>query len=158
MIINGNELFKFVNGILEPEGFLRKKDIWYCFTPECICYFGLRKSEFGGFYDAGIGCFLKEIYTEKDEYPKPGKRHLFYPLEDFVGRDLLRNTFDLENQEFSNDERELLIADLLNKYVIPFLSEISTKDGIKRAMYKYKDLKHYARGELLLVLNMNIDF
>ena len=157
MIANGKELFKLVDDILKPRGYVRKKDIWYHFTSECICYFYLRKSELGGFYDAAIGCFLKEIYTEKDEFPKPRDRHLFYPLENFIGRDKIKNIFDMENQEFSNNEREQLIADLLNKHVAPLLTELSTKEGIKRAMGKYDDLKHYAWVNLLTALNMKID-
>ena len=56
--------------------------------------------------------------------------------------DAMGKAFDLNEKAFKGQEREKVIQDLLENYVVPFLMLISTGVGIKKAVKKYKTLKN----------------
>ena len=141
MISNGSALFELIDNILKPLGYVKKKDTWYLHAADCICYFNSEKSIYGGGeYGHVMGCFLKEIYEGNDEFPKYYEDNLRYSLSDMMNRDLVQKAFDLECRDFANNERELIITDLIENYAVPFLNDISTKAGIINAVKKYKGL------------------
>jgi Domain of unknown function (DUF4304) len=142
MIVNGKQLYDFIDGLLKPHGYIKKKDTWYLRTTECICFFSIGKSPFAGRYENVMGCFVKAINKGAGEFPVYYKKNLGYGLSEFVGDEEERRLFDLENDQFKNSERELLIKRVIEKYVIPFLDDVSTEGGIKRAIKKYKNLKY----------------
>jgi hypothetical protein len=142
MVTNGKELYKFLDGIFLPLGYVRKKDTYYTHTAECICYFHISKSEYGGQYEDAMGTFFKPIYTDKIEFPPYYKDHLRYGLNDFVDRNLVYDVFDLENKNFERNDRENLIKEFIELYAVPFLKEISSKEGIIKAVDKYNNLKY----------------
>jgi Domain of unknown function (DUF4304) len=155
MIVNEKELYKFVDSLLSPEGFIRKKETYYLNYPEFIVFFVLLKSEWGGQYGSAMGCMYKELLKEKTEFPRFTKGHIRYSPSHFVDEDLLKRVFDLENNEFKGEERELLIKEIIELYVLPFLKEISTVEGLKMAMDKYEDLHHYARVSIKDALDLH---
>lgn len=142
MISNGRELYDFIDKIIKPLGFIRKKNTWYLHTSDCICFLVIEKSPYGGYYEDLLGCFLKEIYDEWDEFPKYYKNNLKYGISDLTKEEIVRKAFDLEKEKFDDDEREMLIKDLIENYAILFLNDVSTKEGIKHAVQKYKGLKN----------------
>ena len=148
MIANKKDLFGIVNSILKPQGYIKKGDTWYLHTEECICFFVLEKSPFAGRYEDLMGCFVKKIFQSTDKFPPYYKKNLGYNLDQFIGKDKARNMFDLENQKYSNDKRELEIKEVLVSFILPFLKDVSSEKGILKSIKKYKDLEYYVDGEL----------
>lgn len=142
MISNGKELYSFLDKLLKPHGFVKNKDTYYLDSKECICFLSIGKSPFGGHYDHVLGGFVKEINEEKGNFPKFNKSHLKYSLRELANPDIVKEVFDLENNKFVNNERELIIEDLIVNYAIPFLKDISSKSGIKNALNKYENLQY----------------
>jgi len=137
-------LHNLIDNLLTPHGYIKKKDTWYLHTEDCICYFTCGKSPYGGGeYGHAMGCFLKEIYEDKDEFPKFYKDNLRYSLSDLVNRNLVQKAFDLECKDFVNDERELFITVSIANHAVPFLKDVSTKEGILNAVKKYKGLNYH---------------
>lgn len=148
MISNGHELYKYVDAILLPLGYIRKKETYYLDRSECICIFVLTKEDFGGYYGPMMGCFLKQLLKTGDKYPVYYKKHFHYDIALFTDRHFLHRVFDLENQEFKEQEREHFIKEILELYIIPFLEEVCSKEGILSAYQKYPDLYYYMKGAL----------
>lgn len=143
MISNQRELYNLIDSVLKPFKFIKKKETWYRHTDDCICYFTCGKSPYGGGeYGHAMGCFLKEIYEGKDEFPKYYKDNLRYSLSDMANKDVVEKVFNLEGRNFVNNERELIITDLITNHAVPFLNDVSTKEGIINAVDKYKGLKN----------------
>lgn len=157
MIANGKDLYNLIDSLLKPKGFVRKKDTYYLHTSECLCFFSIGKSPFGGHYDHVMGCFLREILKLKDEFPKYYKNHLKFNIADIASKEIVKRAFDLENKEFVKDEREIIIKDLIKNCVIPFLSDVSSVKGIMKALKKYKDLKYYVVSDLQDYLGITIE-
>ena len=135
---------------------LKKKDAWYKHTEDCICFFTIGKSPYGGYFEDAFGFFLKKLNKTGEEYPVFYKCDLKISLEVLADRDLVKRVFDLENLEFANTEREFILTELFELYVIPFLNEVSSKDGIKSAMTKYQDLIYYLNGEARKCLKLKM--
>lgn len=157
MISNGKELYNFIDNLLKLYGYIRKKDTWYLHTIECICFFTLEKSPYGsGYYGHVMGCFLKEIYKEKEDFPKYYKNHLSYHISEIVGQELVKRAFCFENQ-FVDNEREVLIESLIQNCAIIFLKDVSTKEGIRNALNKYDKLQYNMKLTLKAALNIPIE-
>jgi len=148
VIINQKDLFSVVNKLLQPEGYTKKGNAWYLHTSECICFFLLEKSPFAGRYEDLMGCLVKKLAHEEDEFPKYYKKNLGYTLEYFIGKKRARELFDLESRKYQNSERENEIKEIILRYVLPFLKDVSSVEGISKAINKYKDLRYYIDGEL----------
>jgi len=157
MISNANELSNCVDVILRPKGYVKKKETWYKFTSECICFFVLKKSPFSGQFENLLGCVLKEINEDSKEFPEYFKNHLSFELEHLAGKELVENAFSLEYRGFSGDRREEIIRYLIEDYVVPFLSEIGSKEGIKQAFSKYSSLKYRMRVNLKNALALPVE-
>jgi hypothetical protein len=149
MINNGNELIKLIDSLLTPHGFLKKKDTWYLNTGDCKCFFSFGKSDLGGGqYNHVFGAFLKELHVDLDDFPKFYKSDLKYDLYEFYGKKQVTEVFNLEKKAFVNDEREQLICKFMERAAIPFLKEVSTKEGILKALKDYPDLKFFCKVRL----------
>jgi len=107
MIANSNELYKLLNLLLCPEGFVRKKDAYYRDHPDFIVCLGVGKSQWGGQYGSTMGCFYKAFLKEKKGFPKFYQAHVRFSLRNFVDQGLLERVFNLENNEFKDAEREI---------------------------------------------------
>jgi hypothetical protein len=55
MISNEKELTEFIDSLLKPHGYTKKKDTWYARINECICFVAIVKSSYGGYYEEAIG-------------------------------------------------------------------------------------------------------
>ena len=154
MLNNSKELYIFLDKLFFPQGFCRKKDTYYFTTDECICFFSIGKSSLGGHYDHVMGCFLKKLMINEDNFPKYNMNHLKFSLRELANRKIVKQVFDFENHEYKNDEREKVIKNLIEKKALPFLKEISTQKGILDAVEKYKDLKYWMKGDLGSYLNI----
>ena len=143
MISNGKELLNLIDTLLSKEGYIKKKDTWYKHTDECICFFSIGKSPYSGYYDHAFGFFLKDLNTTGHEYPAYYKCDLKIGLEFLADKELVRRVLDIENREFKNTEREFIISELFELYVVPFLTDVSSKESIKLAMSKYENLIHH---------------
>ncbi len=156
MIANGKALFDFINLILKKEGFVKKKNTWYKLTEDCICFFTIGKSPYGGYYEEAFGFFLKDLNTTGQDYPVYYKCNLKIGLSHMVDEEFVKRAFDLENQEFANTEREFIITEFFELYVIPFLNDVSSKDLIVAAMVKYQDLIYYIDGDSRIYLKLKM--
>jgi len=156
MISNGKELFTLLDNLLKPHGFIRKKDTWYLHTPECICFFSIGKSQFGGHYDHVMGCFLKEIHDDLEEYPKYYKNDLKYGLDDLADKQTVKEVLDFQNSKFVQNQREIILKDLIENHAVPFLKDISSKEGIKDSIKKYKGLFNRTKGRLIENLGISL--
>lgn len=156
MIANGKALFDLIDSILKKEGYTKKKDTWYKSTEDCICFFSIEKSPYGGYYDHVMGCFLKELNATGTDYPIYYKSDLRYDLDLLADRELVKRVLDLENNEFAGEEREFLIKELMEVYAIPFLQDISTKEGIRAAVQKYDGLVHHINVNARKLLSIKV--
>jgi len=120
MLSNTKELYTFLGKLFIPHGFCRKKDTYYLSTDECICFFSIGKSSLGGNYDHMMGCFLKELMIDKDDFPKYNMNHLKFSLRELANRKIVKQVFDFENHAYKNEEREKVIKDLIEKKTLPF--------------------------------------
>jgi hypothetical protein len=154
MLNNTKELYSFLDKLFLAHGFCRKKDTYYFSTDECICFFSIGKSSLGGHYDHVMGCFLKEIMIDKDDFPQYYKSHLKFSLRNLANRNTVKQVFDFENHSYKNDEREKIIKRFIEEKALPFLKDVSTKEGILKAVEKYKDLVHYVKGDLMTHLSI----
>jgi hypothetical protein len=135
-------MYAFFDKILSPHELVRYKDTWYQDTGECIVFFCVGKDRGAGRYGDQMGSFLKRIMEEKREYPPYYQAPLRFGLSEFVDRDLVTRVFDLKNDEFKNEEREYLMREFVELYVLPFLKDVSTPERIKGAMDKYPALTY----------------
>ncbi len=154
MISNGKDLFDLVDELLKKEGFVKKKGTWYRHSQECICFFYLHKCPYGGYYEHVFGFFIKQLNHTGKEYPVFYKCNLKISLDEFADKELVMRVFNLENQEFINKEREFLITEFFELYILPFLKEVSSSEGIISVMSKYKDLIYYVDGEAMEYLKL----
>jgi|GEM_PF-2395637 len=142
MLRTGKEMYAFFDRILSPHGLVRYKDTWYQDTGECIVFFCVAKSRGAGRYGDQMGCFLKRIMAEKREYPPYYQANIRHALNDVVDSQLVDRVFDLKNGEFKNEEREYLMKEFVELYVLPFLKDVSSGDEIRKAMEKYSGLTY----------------
>lgn len=156
MVANSKELRDIFDRKLCSHNFLKKKDTYYLETEECLCFFYLGKSKFGGQYEDVFGCFSKEINQELKNFPPYYKCDLRFTLGLLLPKykDAIKKVFDLENDTFSNNEREEYIERLLDEHAIPFIKLIGTKKGIIQAIKKHSKLKHYIEYDLLHSLKL----
>jgi hypothetical protein len=158
VIGNGKELRTFIDNLLKPHGFIRMKDTWYLNTDECICFLVVSKSIYGGRFESGVGCFYKKVFKGEELYPVYYKSNLRYGIDDLVGGhigdDIVKKAFSFRHQDFTGQQREEIVANLIENYVILFLLLITTGDGIKKAVKKYRSLKNRIDGETLEALSI----
>ncbi len=141
MITNKKDMYEFVDKLLIPEGYIRKKETYYKNNKETITIFVLDKSEFSGKFENLVGCFFKSMMEGRNQYPKYYQNNLKFTLQNIVTKSLLVDkVFDLDNNSFDKNEREKYINDLIIKYGLPFLDLISSSDGIIEAVKKYENL------------------
>ncbi len=62
--------------------------------------------------------------------------------------------FSLNNSDYENDEREVIITEIVAKYALPFLQDISTKKGLVDAVGKYKGLEHWMNVKMKKALSI----
>jgi hypothetical protein len=134
MVVNGSELYKFLDTIFLAHAFRRKKDTWYFHTNECICFFHTAKSPYSGQFDHVMGCFVKKVYGSEEEFPKFNKANLKSSLRMLTDEDFVQKTFDLEDAPFKDMQREARLKDLIEQYAIPFLLGVSTEEGIRKSV------------------------
>lgn len=157
MISNQKELYTFLDKVLAPYGYKRKVDAWYLENKECICFISVVKSDYSGRYSDSIGAFAKGALETVEKYPKCFKGHLKYNIGDIAENDSTEKAFDLENKDFVAMEREQLLKQLIEKYAIPFLEDVSTEEGIRIALNKYKGLPNRTKLSLKKYLGIPVE-
>lgn len=53
-------------------------------------------------------------------------------LNNVADSELVKRVFDLDSHEFANTEREFIITGFFELYVVPFLNDVSSKEGINQ--------------------------
>ncbi len=154
MLANGKDLYSFLDALFKPYGFKRKKDTYYLHSPETICFFSIGKSQFGGNFEHVMGCFLREIHPDIEEFPKYNKSDLKFSLRELADTELVKNVFDFEKRSFNDTQRETKIEELIINYAIPFLQDVSTVNGIRDSLVKYEKLQYWLTGRLTNYLNI----
>jgi len=148
MIIIAKDLYGFIDTIMKPHGFVRKKETYYLHTEDCICYLVVEKSPYSGKYGLAMGCFYKKLLDATDKFPDYGRDNLRMSVSALADRDTVQRVFDLEDNEFIKSERETQIAYLIEKCFLPFLNEVNTKEGIVAAIKKYEGHRYQLMADL----------
>ena len=157
MIKNAKSLFDLLDTFFIPHGFVRKKDTYYLNTEECICFFSIDKSgNSSGFFSNVMGCFVKALMEEQNAFPSYYKNHVRYNIDQFIGKKKIREIFSLENDIFKDDEREKQIKKVIEKYALPFLSDLTSEAKIAAATKKYGNLIHFIVGDATTYLEIGL--
>ncbi|WP_437951512.1 DUF4304 domain-containing protein [Sorangium sp. So ce296] len=117
--------------------FSRKHGTWYRNTEETVLVVDVQPSNFGQQYYINLGIFVKWISQKPTRLPpKENECHVRLRLESLVPeaegqvRQVLLN---LENKSIGSIERQQRIRELITDTAIPFLSQCSTRTGIREA-------------------------
>jgi hypothetical protein len=156
MISNKKDFENIIDSLLKPHGFKKKGDTWYLETEDCICFFSFGKSDLGKLEHV-MGSFLKEMMNEKTSYPKYYNSHLKYSLNFFDDLNVDKTIFRIENKAY-DEVREERLKFLMDNYAIPFLKDVSTKGGIKKAINKYPKLKYWMFVPIKKALGIPVEF
>lgn len=143
MIGNEKELVITLDGLFKNHGFIRKRTCWYRTTEECISFFDIGKSPFGGQYEHVLGCFVKPLINSEKEFPEYYKAHLKFSIAQLGANSCSLQAFDLEDQHYQSNEREVILSNLITEYALPFLELISSKKGILEAVNRYPKLRYW---------------
>jgi len=148
MLHTTEDFMNFIDHLLQPVGFVKKKDTWYFRTNECLCFISIGKSPYGNYYDHVMGGFLEEINNTKNKFPPYYKADLKYSLGKMADKNTVKRAFDLDDNSFQANEREFLIEKLIKEYAVPFIQDISSKQGMRTALSKYDGLINMTKSDL----------
>jgi Domain of unknown function (DUF4304) len=115
-------------------GFKKKADSWYMDSDDIILVINLQKSAYGPQYYINVALWLKPL--GEADCPKEHRCHIRSRWDSLVAFDEkhLARLLDLE-APIADNERQLEIAHILKSHVVPFLSKVSTLDGV-RSVYQ----------------------
>jgi hypothetical protein len=135
--VNTKTLVEILNEPLREEGYLRKAQAWYRFTPDCIMVVDLQKSDFGGKYYINLAVLLRAL--DATPVPKEHKCHLRVRVGQLVDddeRSTLKKYLDLEDGSVTTEERRVGLQRVLREIALPTLAEVSSLDAVKRKFEK----------------------
>lgn len=132
-----NKEFKnLFNEIAKKNDFESAFGGWFKESDECLAALYLQKSHYGNYYELNIKIFIQGILGE---YYKKGKE-LKNAVSDILGRqpEEYRDVFDLELCIDYTLRKEKLER-LFNEFIIPFVTSMLTREGIKKQAMLDKD-------------------
>ncbi len=120
---------------LKRAGFKKESDGWYVNSDESITVINRQKSSFGPQYYINIGVWLKCI--GEADLPKTHKCHIQFRWGALIPQDekQLERLLDLDNESISDQERVREVGNLLETYILPFVSSAISLHGL-RMLYK----------------------
>ena len=123
--------FKKLFGYLAKNGFESIFGGWFKESAECIVVLDLQKSNYGNYYELNIKVFIQGLF---------GK--LYIKGKDLVKKDTgdifirqpndYKELFDLDNK-ISDSEREIMLDELFNVFIVPFTSQMLSKNSIRKS-------------------------
>jgi hypothetical protein len=122
-------------------GFKRKGEVWHKDYEEIIAILVVGKSHQTGQFGHIFGGFIKEIMEPNQDINKYEFKHFFMTLSDYEPQVEVRSTFNLANDSFLGNERELKIAMYIEKYVLTFFEKVKTNDLLKKEILTNKILR-----------------
>ncbi|WP_429806643.1 DUF4304 domain-containing protein [Ensifer sp. B1-9] len=129
-----NPLVDAVAFSVKPFGFRTKARSWYLENPETILIVNLQKSQFGNQFYLNFSVVLRSISTV--ERPKQYHGDIRFRLEDVLASaeaELCVKLLNLENQLFSDEERQACFAELVDR-ALPLLLRCGTEAGAAEAL------------------------
>lgn len=150
---NKRDIIKLLDALLTTHGFVRTKDDWYLDNQECVSVFGLGKSFYGGQFSLSMGILLKELRPQLLPFPPYHLCHFRgFALEFLMpNQTVLKAALNLEN-DISNSERVNSISVSINKYALPFILPLNSKQVIAQKIKTDEDFEPYCNLELKLAL------
>lgn len=156
MLSNKRELFKHIDQVMVKKGFMRKGEVWYKEYNEIIVIFAVGKSEQTGQFGHIFGGFIKSIMEPNQDVSKDVFKHFYMTLSDYEPQVDVRATFNLANDSFSGQERELKIEMYIDKYILPFFERIKSVELLKEEILKNNILKAHTKLKAMNLLNIPV--
>jgi hypothetical protein len=156
MLSNKKELFKHIDQIMFMHGFMRKGEVWYKEYEEIIAILAVGKSEQTGQFGHIFGGFIKAIMEPNQDVSKDVFKHFFMTLSDYEPTDEVRATFNLANDSYSGNERELKIEMYIEKFVLPFFERINSIQLLKEEILDNRILKAQTKLKAMNFLEIPI--
>jgi hypothetical protein len=129
-----NPIVDAVASSLKPHGFRKIARSWYMEKPETILIVNVQKSQFGNQFYLNCSVVFRSISTT--DQPKERHGDVRFRLDAILSPSdeaLCRSLLDLENNLFSDDERRVQLADLLDRFGLPLLLQCSSEAGAAEA-------------------------
>jgi hypothetical protein len=145
MLSNKKELFKHIDGVMFKNGFRRKGEVWYKEYEEIIAIFSVGKSEQTGQFGHIFGGFIRAIMEPNQDVSKDVFKHFYMTLSDYEPQIEVRATFNLSNDSFFGNERELKIEKYTEKYILPFFERIKSVELLKEEILKNRVLRAHTK-------------
>lgn len=143
MISNKKELFKFIDSIMFGKGFKRKGEVWFKEFEEIFVIFSVGKSEQTGQFGHVFGGFIKEIMDH--DISQDVFKHFYMTLSDYEPQIEVRATFNLANDSYSGNEREIKIESYIEQYILPFFEKTKTLELLKGEILKDRVLRAHTK-------------
>ena len=152
-IANKKELEKCLDEVIRPFGFVKRRSTWHRKTLETVLVLDLQKFDYAGRYFVNLGVSVRGL--SDDEYPPEEKCHLRTRLDRiYAERESVLRAFDLENTEFSSEEREPQIK----QFIILGMNWLDTLSSVQAIAEQVKDsqfLRNRTTVQLKRFLNIN---
>lgn len=127
---------KLFKDVAKKNGFRSLFGGWFKESDECIAALYLQKSNHGNYCELNIKIFIQGVFGEV--YKK--NKNLKNAVSDILGRQPkeYRDTFDLE-LSLEDSVRKNKLEQLFNDFVVPFVSTMLAREGIKKCALADKD-------------------
>lgn len=135
-----NPIKSGIDSALKSSSFSRKTNMWYLDSPETVLVLDLQKSNFGDQYYVNLGIFAKWVPSlVKKQPPRENECHIRARIDAVCPegeRSRFEKLFNLDDVSIGDDARREHVESVVSKFVVPFLLQCRTRDGVVRA---YRD-------------------
>jgi hypothetical protein len=134
--MESKDLKKLFKELAKKDGFEPAFGGWFKESNECIAALYLQKSNYGNYYELNIKIFIQGVFGEHHKKSKELKN----AVSDILGRqpEEYRDTFDLD-LSIDHTIRKEKLERLFNEFIVPFVTSMLTREGIKKQALLDKD-------------------
>jgi hypothetical protein len=131
-IMQKKDLESIFHSILSDRGFTKKTGSWYRKTAEALLIVNLQKSSFGNQYYLNLACVPLALSLPDEPYPKENKCPIRIRLSSAFPEKKaeIESLLDLECMALADAERREKIQMLVEDMLLPFMSQMETKDAL----------------------------
>ena len=128
---NSSLLMAILDQSLREFGFKKKSSSWYRSSNDVVQVVNLQRSQYGNQYYFNCGIGIKGLGLP--DFPKEQQCHIRFRAASVVPdetRSKIEAIFDLDNDDFLDDERSREALSLVEEVLLPILNRCSSKNGI----------------------------